>query len=1064
MVSSVSLDNTGNMTVGVLDEITYSPAVMGSVYIGGVNTSSTYLTAPSNSAFAFGTGDFTIEAWVYRIKDNGHDDSQASNFDQNIFDFRTNDSTAINIAYDGGLYGHTDKIYCIINGAYALVSTTSINAYTWYHVAVVRSGTTVTLYINGTAEATTTSSRNFATATPCKIGGRYVDLYTSNSSDWRTWQGYLTGVRVVKGNAVYTSNFTPSVYPLTAVTGTSLLLNFLEYNNYLTDSSTNNFTVTSTDSVQYRFSPAMPDGNISSYFGKGINSAFLGVASNSAFGFGTGDYTVEGWFYKNETQGPNGGNGSAPAQALFDFRVIGGVAYFDSLAAQNALYIYQTNSTKKISVLVNGSVVITSTATIELNTWYHIAYVRSGTNEYLFINGTLDSTRSSATTNYVDSPILIGGVCAQKNGSGSTYGTWEDYYAWRGYVTNVRVVKGTALYTSSFTPPTTALKAISGTSLLACQTANKNKDNSTNNFTVYEPRKSQTGRTTYVSSADSTPFNNMNYSNSGLSVQKQYSNGTVQVAGVFDEVNISPSSYGSLSFNGTSQYLSIASNTAFDFSTADFTIEAFINPSTLVPGGGTIDVSTIIAAFPASGTITGWGLGYNPSGYIYFTAWVSGTQQAIIATSNPVSTNTWQHVAISKESGTYRIFINGISATFTGSISQAVNTGGNIIKIGALVYAGYPDYLTGYISNLRVVKGTAVYTSNFTPSKIPLTAITNTSLLLNTPYPYSGINYLQDSSTNAFTLTNNGVTSNTINPFPVTNGVSVSKLLSTGNLQVAGRYNEVVADVLPFAPSNGLPIISSSLITWIDPISFADTSTSVQSYAGGTLVYSLSNTSTINSSYPTTTLSSANTYTQSPNHVNYWKFPSSSETITIASTSASYVQPVKPNVNIWVKMDNWNNANGAIITCMPMPYVNQSTGWGLYAASTAGNGQIPAGNIGWLQRSTTTIPQGSSTSTKSFYYALSNLTSGWHMFTLNFGYYGSDFYLDGNIVASYVYTGGAASPNQRLVTSSNYTTIGQVIDTSTGAGASIGQILIYDVELSSSDITTLYNSRAGLYL
>jgi len=1100
MASSVSLSNTGNMTVGVLDEITYSPAVMGSVYIGGVNTSSTYLTAPSNSAFAFGTGDFTIEAWVYRIKDNGHDLDQDSNFDQNIFDFRTNDSTAINIAYDGGLYGHTGKIYCIINGAYALVSTTTIDTGAWYHVAVVRSGTAVTLYINGTAEATTTSSRNFATATPCKIGGRYVSLYTNNSSDWRTWQGYLTGVRVVKGNAVYTSNFTPSVYPLTAVTGTSLLLNFFEYNNYLTDSSTNNFTVTSTNSVQYRFSPALPDGNVSSYVGKGYDSAYLKVASNSAFGFGTGDYTVEGWFYKIETNGPsNNGGGGAP-QTFFDFRVSG--TTLASTSAQNALYIYHTNSTKKISVLVNGSVVATSTATIELNTWYHVAYVRSGTNEYLFINGALDSTITSATTNYVDSPINIGGASAYVSGTGPTYGTFYSYATWRGYISNVRIIKGTAVYTSSFTPPTTALKAISGTSLLTCQTANKNKDNSTNNFTVFEPHINNSLYYSYVSAVDITPFTNFDFTSTGTSVQKQYSNGAVQSAGVFDEVNISPSSYGSLSFTGDgnyNNYLSFPASTNWQM-TGDFTIECWAYFNSFVGYNSTIN-PVLFDQYSGGSTGAGnWQWYFTISGGISsatFVMYYDGS--STFTNTTTLNINTWYHLAVTRSGSTIRMFINGVlqptTATFSGTVGR-----NDTLWFGAQ-HSGISYFFNGYMSNARIVNGTALYTSTFTPSTSTftylLTAVTNTTLLLNTKKP----NPFSDSSIYNATATiggNGNVTfSNTTLPTLDGNytGYSVSKLLSTGNLQIAGSYNELVNNILSSAPSSGLPTVNSSLIVWYEPAVFPDSVYSYQSYA----INNLSNNTTLvtNSTIATTSYRSLQlSYTSNvvynivPNNLNYFSFTNANDYVYSSSANAAYMpatinqeyniyytaipNAVHPTYSIWAKSDNWQSpvsANAAILTLVmvdgsgysgagatgatgysSLHYSGSDIVWDWFVAQDAG-----PGNSGMNSRNArTSIPY-------------SSLSPGWHHFVVTMETTKVSLYVDGifisnsnlTVQSSYTITPIQGNYNLYLGGSPSSTPYSY---TTSGFKGSVGQFVTYIRTLSNTEIQTLYNSRAGLYL
>ena len=113
-----------------------------------------------------------------------------------------------------------------------------------------------------------------------------------------------------------------------------------------------------------------------------------------------------------------------------------------------------------------------------------------------------------------------------------------------------------------------------------------------------------------------------------------------------------------------------------------------------------------------------------------------------------------------------------IEATFTGAGATVAD--GQAFYIGQYQGQGSPTPL-GYVSNFRVVKGVAVYTGTFTVPTAPLAATqsagtnisaitgTQTSLLLNT---VPGANFLQDSSSNAFTVTNNGsVTSSTTAPF-----------------------------------------------------------------------------------------------------------------------------------------------------------------------------------------------------------------------------------------------------------------------------------------------------------
>ena len=206
-----------------------------------------------------------------------------------------------------------------------------------------------------------------------------------------------------------------------------------------------------------------------------------------------------------------------------------------------------------------------------------------------------------------------------------------------------------------------------------------------------------------------------------------------------------PSGYWSGVFGGTSDYLTIANNAAFDLGTGDCTIEAWIFTNSLSAN------QTVFSAFPASGTITGYAFNVTTSGYLIVDSFVSGTEQFIQSNNNPITANSWFHIAYTRSGGTNRLFVNGnLCTTSTNTLVQALNTGGNSQKVGYQGYTGFLYPFNGYISNLRVVKGTAVYTAAFTPPTTPLTAITNTSLLTLQS------NRFIDNSTNAFSITANG--------------------------------------------------------------------------------------------------------------------------------------------------------------------------------------------------------------------------------------------------------------------------------------------------------------------
>jgi hypothetical protein len=207
-------------------------------------------------------------------------------------------------------------------------------------------------------------------------------------------------------------------------------------------------------------------------------------------------------------------------------------------------------------------------------------------------------------------------------------------------------------------------------------------------------------------------------------------------------------SNGSLSFSG-SNYLSVAGGTGTAMGTSDFTWECWVYPTASSSYQAFIDTRTS----PLSGGDTNgfyFGTNYNTLTPMYYT---DGLQ---LASSIDITLNAWNHVALTRDSGTVTIWVNGASG---GTHSDSTNLVEQRVFIGS---SGLDLYLSGYMSNLRMVKGTPFYTIPFTPAG-PLTVITNTQLLLNTT---NDANFLTDSSTNNFTVTNNGsVTSSASNPF-----------------------------------------------------------------------------------------------------------------------------------------------------------------------------------------------------------------------------------------------------------------------------------------------------------
>jgi len=537
--------------------------------------------------------------------------------------------------------------------AQTITSTGSISLNTWSHVAVTINQSTVTFYINGVNAGTGTLT--------AALGTRGTDFIGHQNGTGSYFAGYISNFRI-STNVAYTTNFTPSTVPLIATTGTQTLTC---QSNRFVDNSANNFTLTvsGTPSVQ-AFSPFVPayitPTTYSNYF-DGTGDYLTASGANLALG--AGNFTVEGWVYLT------GYNGGAAA-----YTGIG--SYPDSTAL-----MFYINASGAYSVNVGASDLIT-TGTAPLNTWIHFAVVRSSTGSNgltLYINGISVATATSAT-NFTSTNAVIGRTGVSTNSN-----------LMLGCLSNIRVLVGTALYTANFTPPTAPLTAITNTQLLTCQSSTF-VDNSTNNFALTANGNVQpvTSPTPFPAKVDTTTLNSA-YSTSLIG--------------------------GSAYFDGTGDYLTAGTNSAFAFGTGDFTIECWIYLT-----GANVNYRSIVSTRSSSGSGNGWSLATDASGniYIYSNAYIVQASSAIVP-------NTWYHVAVCRVSGTTTLYLNGVSRATSATARDYTDSG---LAISNDPYLS-SEVWQGYITGMRLVKGTAVYTAAFTPPTAPPTAITNTSLLTN---------------------------------------------------------------------------------------------------------------------------------------------------------------------------------------------------------------------------------------------------------------------------------------------------------------------------------------------
>jgi len=439
-------------------------------------------------------------------------------------------------------------------------------------------------------------------------------------------------------------------------------------NNTFLDSSTNNLSITRNGNpTQGTFSPFSQTGWSNYFDGTGD---YLTLSSNTSMNFGTGNFTIEGWFY----------TGSKDISGGASRTIIGnsGNGYTMQVYITTSGYLTFGNT---------GSTFLQGSTDLADNAWHHFAIARkgTGTNEIaMWIDG-VRVAQGTNSQNYTSGTIFLGSFDAS-NGF------------WNGYLSNLRIVKGTAVYdasNSTITVPTSPLTAIANTSLLTCQ-SNRFIDNSINQFAI-----TRNGDTSVQ------PF-------SPFEPDAAYSTTSVG---------------GSAYLDGSGDYLTISNPASLlTFGTGDFTIECFVYPTAASSASyvcwiyGTTTVINAIIINSNTGAVTFRLRGTNLS------------ETDVTSSSGLLRVGEWTHLALVRTGTNFYGYVNGTRFSTTIASNAAFNEAQAQFftqpQIGAKSNT-VGDYFTGYVSGWRALKGTALYTSAFTPPTAPLTAIANTSALLN---------------------------------------------------------------------------------------------------------------------------------------------------------------------------------------------------------------------------------------------------------------------------------------------------------------------------------------------
>ncbi len=655
-----------------------------SAYFDG---SGDYLTIPTSTDFDLGN-TYTIEFWILP-------NTLASNFGilhRGFYTTTTNswNGLAFSIRYLGTVCRFYFYATTLANEQYIDVSL-PFSTTRWTHVAMVRNGTTGSVYIDGVLSGTISGLNTPATSTQSLRLGLW-DFSAGNEH----FNGYLDDVRITKGIARYTSNFAvptkayydnlPSLPGDIYFNNVSLLLNMNgpEGGTTFTDSSSTPKTVTpngnvKTSTIQSKF------GGASAYFdGTGD---YLSIPSNTAFGFGTGDFTCEMWLYLNSNTGTIN---------LLDFRT----------TATAIPWVWNITGSKLGMYTPSGTLAV-GTAILNTATWYHLAITRKDGVIRHFVNGVLDGQATNTSDFSSSCPLRISG--APDNTANIN-----------GYIDDLRITKGIARYTENFTPPSSEFSRYTGRVLGYVLGPNGEGLNTT--IRAYNRSTGAlVGSTTSNQSVNAVgetadpnvsillhfdgPNNSTAFTDSSLSPKTITRFGDAKISTLQSKFGGS-----SLYLDGVGDTINLSNDSSLSFGSGPFCIEFWVHPTSTTAsklyshgenGGSYWPINEIY--YNTNGTIS-WSINYTNANVFQ-----------TLTSSSSIAVNNWTHLAFTRTSNTFRIFINGVQAA---SLTWAITilNSPTPAYIGSYLSSSSPiSFFQGYIDEFRITKGNPVYSENFTP-------------------------------------------------------------------------------------------------------------------------------------------------------------------------------------------------------------------------------------------------------------------------------------------------------------------------------------------------------------
>lgn len=690
----------------------------------------TWLTVEDDPNFDLSDDDFTIEFWLKNTDPNTY----AGYFNQ------------YSVSYTSGwnIWSSTSTLYALVaeNSSQYVQLSTAYASTGWNHVSLVRDSSILRLFVNG--QTTSTSTISFAVGSPSapfQFGrSAHASLGPMNQN------GRLSGVRIVKGKALYKNDFAVPTSPPENIAGTIFLSACTNrYKDYSpSPGSYATGTTTYADMPIIKYEGPFRDHN------KETGSMYFNAACEAftdeltAYAISTNNFTIEGFGY---LQGGPSGAGQGPC-----YFVIGGIVF----KAYNAGYwgepgvqggLTNNGGTGPYSRIVAASY-------NRYNQWIHWAVQRIGAQWTIFFDGKI-----AGIAEYGNNPQSGTREQAGAGPSRVTLGT-----QWIGNVHGVRYTLGEALYYSPHIDVPTSPRdyadpmpvTLSNQRLLLNEYGDKDNQtaeakygitnrglNALTSINEYVNTRSPFSPKGWVSkfypSSGSDFSGAMIASTSTLKIEENqaftlefwaYPSETRQWSAFFNGSDPAVSD-GSRQWNGTG--FSAATPTGWTNVGGNFTVECWVylrgfNGNFFVFGANTIayngDLGIVFGPNGGSIYIKGTGTGGNVQ-YTFYASF-----------PDTIPLNQWNHVAFVRNSSSIWCFLNGVRGAdgggtgANGAISPYLNRSDLATAIGYHLgrkvigwtegLYGPDGYLDGWMSNFRFNNGSAIYTADFTPPSMPL--------------------------------------------------------------------------------------------------------------------------------------------------------------------------------------------------------------------------------------------------------------------------------------------------------------------------------------------------------